>query len=112
MAETLPVRHPLAAEPTDATHRGDLGDLGPLLHAHPGLATARIPRCDDRGSRTPLPVATDWPGHVPNSAAAVTRRSMPAPTSTLACTAYLSSAIGKTGTLNRSEAARVACERG
>ncbi|GLZ32300.1 hypothetical protein Lesp02_44880 [Lentzea sp. NBRC 105346] len=48
-----------------AIRTGDLDGLRRLLDDDPGLATARI------GGRTPLHIATDWPGHFPNSAATI-----------------------------------------
>jgi uncharacterized protein len=53
----------------EAVAAGDLASLKRLLGEHPGLASARI----DKGGeiRTPLHVATDWPGHFPNGAAIV-----------------------------------------
>ena len=42
-----------------------------LLASHPGLAAARIQDAQG-GSRTPLHVATDWPGCFPNGPAVVT----------------------------------------
>lgn len=63
---------PLAVAVVEAIHSGDLEALRRLLREHPGLATARLG--DDRAggtSRTPLHVATDWPGHFPNAAATV-----------------------------------------
>ncbi len=41
-----------------------------LLAEHPSLATARIAGAKG-GSRTPLHVATDWPGYFPNGPAVV-----------------------------------------
>ena len=53
-----------------AVRGGDLESLQRLLAGQPGLAAARI--VDDKGgSRTPLHIATDWPGHVPDAAAVV-----------------------------------------
>lgn len=49
----------------EAIHRGDTRALKRLLAEHPQLATERI------GPRTLLHVATDWPGHFPDAAAAV-----------------------------------------
>ncbi len=50
-----------------AIHSGDVETLRRILRDHPDLAAAR-----PDGSRTMLHVATDWPGHFPNSAATVT----------------------------------------
>lgn len=60
---------PLARALTAAIQTGDLDALRRLLDANPGLASARI--VDRKGSRTPLHVATDWPGFFPNGPAAV-----------------------------------------
>lgn len=49
-----------------AIHEGNLAVLEQLLRENPSLATARID-----GKRTLLHVATDWPGHFPNSEATV-----------------------------------------
>lgn len=49
-----------------AIHDGDVDRLRGLLDRHPELANARL-GSDDQ-SRTPLHVATDWPGHFPNVA--------------------------------------------
>src|SRR5262249_6271796 len=48
----------------------DLASLGRLLGEHPGLAAARIVG-PAGGSRTPLHVATDWPGFFPDGPAVV-----------------------------------------
>src|SRR5919198_5577478 len=57
---------PLAVELTAAVHSGALGELARLLDERPELANARI--AGRRGGwRTPLHVATDWPGYFPNS---------------------------------------------
>jgi hypothetical protein len=56
---------PRAIDLTRAIQNGDLATLRRLLASHPGVASARI------GPRTLLHVATDWPGHFPNSAASV-----------------------------------------
>jgi uncharacterized protein len=62
----------MTSPPTDdqvaavtAIHAGDLATLTRLLTDNPGLATARI---DRHGGRTLTLIATDWPGHFPNSA--------------------------------------------
>lgn len=50
---------------------GRLDALQQLLSEHPGLAAARI--ADSKGVlRTPLHIATDWPGNFPNGSAVVT----------------------------------------
>jgi uncharacterized protein len=46
-----------------AIRTGDLAGLQRLLLEHPHLVSARI---QGAGSRTPLHVATDWPGYFPN----------------------------------------------
>ena len=60
-----PAGHSLAATAVHAIHGGDLALLEQLLRENPSLATARI------DGRTLLHVATDWPGHFPNSGATV-----------------------------------------
>jgi uncharacterized protein len=50
----------------EAIRGGDLSRLRDLLRENPGLATEKVD-----GIRTLLHVATDWPGHFPNAAAAV-----------------------------------------
>jgi len=61
-----PTGDSLATTVIDAIHRGNLPRLEQLLSENPNLATARID-----GQRTLLHVATDWPGHFPNSGATV-----------------------------------------
>lgn len=51
----------------DAIRTGNLALLNQLLTADPTLATTRVD-----GQRTPLHVATDWPGHFPNVRATIT----------------------------------------
>jgi ankyrin repeat protein len=51
-----------------AIHTGDLGSLRRLLTGDPGLAAAPIGAA---GGRTPLHVATDWPGYFPGGPAVV-----------------------------------------
>jgi len=63
--DTIPGDEPVAVELVDAIRRGDLPVLQRLLADQPGLATARIVGIDGMG-RTPLHVATDWPGYFPN----------------------------------------------
>jgi uncharacterized protein len=60
---------PVAVALIQAVRTGDLGALRELLAAHPGLASSRLE--GNRGSRTPLHVATDWPGYFPNGPAVV-----------------------------------------
>jgi ankyrin repeat protein len=61
-----PAADSLATTAINAIHEGDLPKLEQLLKENPRLATARID-----GQRTLLHVATDWPGHFPNSGATV-----------------------------------------
>lgn len=61
-----PAYNSAAARAINAIHPGNLALLEQLLSENPGLATARID-----GNRTLLHVATDWPGHFPNSDASV-----------------------------------------
>src|SRR3954467_15137282 len=56
---------PVAAALVDAIPSGDLPAPRRLLADHPGRAAARIVGRDGC-SRTPLHVATDWPGYFPN----------------------------------------------
>lgn len=60
----IPNHDPVAVALIQAIRAGDLDALSALLAEHPGLAEARLE--DRRGSRTPLHVATDWPGYFPN----------------------------------------------
>jgi uncharacterized protein len=60
---------PAAVELVRAIHAGDTGSLGRLLADHPGLASEPIR--DRRGFKTPLLVATDWPGYFPAGPAVV-----------------------------------------
>jgi ankyrin repeat protein len=55
----------------EAIRAGDLPSLARILEAQPGLASARIEGRRPGASRTPLHVATDWPGHFPNGVAVV-----------------------------------------
>lgn len=65
---------PVAVELTAAVHLGDLATLRRLLADSPALASARIVAREGRtgGWRTPLHLATDWPGFFPSAPAAVT----------------------------------------
>jgi hypothetical protein len=66
----IPADDSRAVAVISAIRSGDLEGLGHLLNDNPGLATARI--VDAQGvSRTLLHIATDWPGHFPNSAMTV-----------------------------------------
>jgi uncharacterized protein len=68
----IDTRDPLAVAVVEAIHSGDVETLKRLLRENPGLATARLGDDDPEGmSRTLLHVATEWPGHFPNGAAAV-----------------------------------------
>ncbi len=70
MPLTLASDDPVAVALARAIRTGDTGRLQRLLDEHPGLASARLH--DGKGeSRTPLHVATDWPGYFPNSPAIV-----------------------------------------
>lgn len=73
---TLDTDEPLAVAVVNAIHNGDVENLQRLLGQNPGLATARLgdtpDKCKGGGmSRTLLHVATDWPGHFPNSGVTV-----------------------------------------
>ncbi|MGW7435339.1 ankyrin repeat domain-containing protein [Streptomyces sp. NPDC054849] len=60
---------PLAVAVTAAIRGGDLSGLRGLLNAHPGLPSARIvERGAAAGGRSLLHIATDWPGHHPDTA--------------------------------------------
>lgn len=60
---------PLAVAVTAAIRGGDLPELRRLLDANPGLAAARIDQCGPgAGGRSLLHIATDWPGHYPDTA--------------------------------------------
>jgi ankyrin repeat protein len=62
----------LAVALVDAIHTGDIEALQGLLAKTPGLANAQIRGADDDGGvRSPLHVATDWPGCFPNCAASI-----------------------------------------
>jgi hypothetical protein len=66
----LRMDNPLALFLVQAIRGGDVEELRRLVGEHPGLATARIEGARG-GSRTPLHVATDWPGYFPNGPAVV-----------------------------------------
>ncbi|MFG2995165.1 ankyrin repeat domain-containing protein [Streptomyces sp. NPDC048340] len=60
---------PLAVSVSAAIRAGDLSELRRLLVANPGLATCRIVRRGAAaGERSLLHIATDWPGHYPQTA--------------------------------------------
>ena len=62
----IPAGDPRAFAVIAAIHTGNLEELERLLDDNPGLEMARI--VDAQGvSRTLLHIATDWPGHFPNS---------------------------------------------
>ncbi len=67
---TLAREDPVALTLVATIRAGDLEGLGRLLGERPGLAAARIGD-EGGGSRTPLHIATDWPGRFPNVAAVV-----------------------------------------
>lgn len=60
----IPKDDPTAVTLLLAVHAGDVETIRRLLAADPGLASARLG--DQRGTRTPLLVVTDWPGYFPN----------------------------------------------
>jgi ankyrin repeat protein len=69
-ALTLPKDDPLARSLVNAIHAGQIETVKELVHAHPGLESARL--VDDKGgSGTPLHAAADWPGFFPNGPDAV-----------------------------------------
>jgi ankyrin repeat protein len=57
---------PTAIALVQAIKTGDTATLSRLLQEHPGLASEQV-----HGTRTPLHVATDWPGYFPNGPAVV-----------------------------------------
>ena len=61
----LPKDEPLARSLVKAIHGGRIETVKELVHARPGLASARL--IDEKGgSGTPLHAATDWPGFFPS----------------------------------------------
>lgn len=62
---TLKSSDSLAAEITKAIKNGDIDSLKGLLTRYPDLVDARID--DGKSSRSLLHIATDWPGHYPNT---------------------------------------------
>lgn len=65
---------PLAIAIVDAVRAGDVPALETLLSGNPALAASRILDTSKPGwtmSRTLLHIATDWPGHFPNTAATI-----------------------------------------
>ncbi|MFF3673769.1 ankyrin repeat domain-containing protein [Streptomyces sp. NPDC002120] len=70
--QSLESGDPLAVAVTAAIRGGDLPGLRDLLDAHPGLAATRIvKRGAAAGGRSLLHIATDWPGHYPDTAAVI-----------------------------------------
>ena len=67
---TLTADDDRAAALVHAIRTGDLDRLGRLLGEHEGLARVWI-RDRKGGARSPLHVATDWPGYFPNGPAVV-----------------------------------------
>ena len=69
--QIIHTREPIAMAVVEAIRTGNLPPLERLLSENPGLATAAlgdVDRCRDGGiARSLLHVATDWPGHFPNS---------------------------------------------
>jgi uncharacterized protein len=57
---------PVAIAAVHAIRTGDTTSLATLLSENPALASAQI-----HGTRTPLLVAADWPGYLPNGPATV-----------------------------------------
>jgi ankyrin repeat protein len=57
---------PTALALVQAVRSGDTATLGDLLRKNPGLASEQV-----HGTRTPLHVATDWPGYFPNGPAVI-----------------------------------------
>jgi hypothetical protein len=63
---------PRAVAAVDALHHGDVSRLRQLLADHPELITAALGTSGPGGmTRTLLHVATDWPGHYPNTGATI-----------------------------------------
>src|SRR5437660_578521 len=67
---TLPSDDVVAVTLVDAIRRGDIDALRRLLDEHHGLASVRL-KSEKGTTRTPLHVATDWPGYFPNGPAVV-----------------------------------------
>jgi hypothetical protein len=57
-------QNPVAIAAVNAIRTGDTASLSAQLSEHPGLANEHI-----HGRRTPLLVATDWPGYFPGGPA-------------------------------------------
>ncbi len=71
MCKMLRLQHddPLALSLSGAIRNGNVTSLEQLVREHPDLVTARIEK--DGKARTPLHVATDWPGCFPNGLAVI-----------------------------------------
>ncbi|GAA1889385.1 hypothetical protein GCM10009837_09230 [Streptomyces durmitorensis] len=70
--DTLNSHDPLAVTVTEAIRKGDVPTLRQLLADHPALATSAISQDGPAaGRRSLLHIATDWPGHRPDSAAVI-----------------------------------------
>ena len=67
---TLSAEDALALKLVAAIREGNIELLGRLLDEHPELASVRI-LGRKGGTRTPLHVATDWPGYFPSGPAVV-----------------------------------------
>lgn len=66
----LPADDALATNLMAVIRSGNIEALRCLLDEHPEMASIRILNCDGK-ARTPLHVATDWPGYFPNGPAVV-----------------------------------------
>ena len=62
------IKNPVHEAAIAAIRAGNVTALQQLLADHAGLATARLAQHE---GRTPLHIATDWPGHFPNVAAII-----------------------------------------
>jgi ankyrin repeat protein len=65
----LPPDDPVAVALVSAIRAGDTAALRALVDEHPGLARARVGTAAE--SRSPLHLATDWPGHHPEVASII-----------------------------------------
>ena len=67
---SLPADDPRAVAMTAAIQDGDIASLRRLLEAHPDLVN--MPIANKTGvARTPVLIATDWPGHFPQVATTI-----------------------------------------
>ena len=67
---SMQIAEPTASRLIAAIQQGGVEALEALLAANPALSNGRI--VDERGAqRTPLHIATDWPGHFPRVAATI-----------------------------------------